>query len=100
MLTIYLSSLVATALADPSIWHNIFIHGEIPEGATIIPYNNPQNWPDPHLISTEPMSLWNWLCLLSPVITPSTAIGLETLRYVQWKKSSRTSEKKIREKVI
>lgn len=84
--TFYLGFLVATALADPSIRHNVFLHGEIPKGATIIPYNNPMSYPGVHLIETEPMSLWNWLCLFSPVIIPSTAIGFAVLRYGQWKK--------------
>ena len=88
--TLYTGSQVAAVWSDLS-FRDYALHGQIPAGATNIPYHNPWNrfHPDLVIVLSEPMTIWDWLSLFSPVIIPCTAIGLEILRYHQWKKTSK-----------
>jgi hypothetical protein len=91
-LTIYACYNILLTSFDPSFWSYVR-NGYVPEGATIVPYSNPQarahDYSDePHLVKPEPMSVWNWAGLFSPIIVPLVAFGMEYIRYRRWKEST------------
>jgi hypothetical protein len=87
LLILYTASQVALALSD-WIFHDYLLHGELPRGATVVPYHNPWNVFHTDLIIVPPqsMSAWDWLGLFSPLVIPSAIIVLECARYYLWRR--------------
>jgi hypothetical protein len=89
-LTIYACYNVLLTSFDPSFWDYVR-YGYVPKGATIVPYSNPQHYDysdEPYLVIPEPMSVWDWAGLFSPIIVPLLAFGIEYIRYRRWKEST------------
>ncbi len=87
LLMLYTTSQVALALSN-WIFHDYLLHGELPRGATVVPYHNPWNVFHTDLIIVPPqsMSAWDWLGLFSPLVIPSAIIVLECARYYLWRR--------------
>jgi len=94
----YVISQVTATLIDP-MFHLLILQGRTPRGATIVPYNNPPpRWRNDLdtlvLISTEPMSLSNWVGLFSPALIIVPTLCTVYIRYILWKKNAESAPDK------
>jgi hypothetical protein len=91
----YAISQVTATLLDP-MFHSLILEGRTPLGATVVPYNNPSlRWRNDfdmlRVISTEPISLSNWLGLFSPILIILPTLSMVHIRHVLWKKNTEST---------